>query len=462
MSPTGPRCARLERPFGLACAVRLARSFTLLLVVWLAGAAAVHAQQNLSFEALDAGGMPLGWSASDGAEVTSDATATADGERSLQVTRASEAGATRVTQRAAAAQLRVDGDPRACSACASRVRSEQRRPARPARSGSASTGRAARYSSIATATVVSRTRSESRGWRPPTGNDPEWRHYELELPLPGDVEEIAFGVSVRGAGTVWFDALELTAVATDSAPPATLAAARYVEAALALMREHSLRRAEVDWPVLREQALEYARGATTPAEAHLAVRFAVRALGDRHSYLQSPAVTRELANDRGGERPHGRGTGRAARPPLRQRRAPARAELRGRHSGPASRVRRVVEEHHSTAMTRQGFAVGSSTCGRTPAATSGRCSRGWGPCSRRASSRHPSTPTAGGSPSGTGTVKPGSATTRSCECARRIECERPRRSRCCLGPLRPAPPRCWPWRCAVAPRRARSARPRGA
>ena len=112
MSPTGPRCARLERSFGLACAARLARSFTLLLAVWLAGAASGHAQQNLSFEALDAGGMPLGWSASDGAEVASDATVTADGERSLQVTRASEAGATRVTQRAAAAQLRVDGDPR--------------------------------------------------------------------------------------------------------------------------------------------------------------------------------------------------------------------------------------------------------------------------------------------------------------------------------------------------------------
>ena len=125
-------------------------------------------------------------------------------------------------------------------------------------------------------------------------DDPEWRHYELELPLPGDVEEIAFGVSVRGAGTVWFDALELTAVATDSAPPAPWPRHATSKRRSTSCGEHSLRRAEVDWPVLREQALEYARGATTPAEAHLAVRFAVRALGDRHSYLQSPAVTREL------------------------------------------------------------------------------------------------------------------------------------------------------------------------
>jgi C-terminal processing protease CtpA/Prc len=61
------------------------------------------------------------------------------------------------------------------------------------------------------------------------------------------------------------------------------------------MREHSLRRADVDWPTLRAQALEHARGAATAADAHLAVRFAVRELGDRHSYLQSAAATRALA-----------------------------------------------------------------------------------------------------------------------------------------------------------------------
>ena len=113
--------------------------------------------------------------------------------------------------------------------------------------------------------------------------------------MPRDVDEIAFGVSVRGQGSAWFDALELSAVVTDAWPPAAPAAARYLDAALALMREHSLRRAEVDWPALRAQALEHARGATTAADAHLAVRFAVRELGDRHSYLQSAAATRALA-----------------------------------------------------------------------------------------------------------------------------------------------------------------------
>jgi carboxyl-terminal processing protease len=61
------------------------------------------------------------------------------------------------------------------------------------------------------------------------------------------------------------------------------------------MREHALRRADVDWLSLRAEALEHARGAATAGEAHLAVRFAVRELGDRHSYLQSAAATRALA-----------------------------------------------------------------------------------------------------------------------------------------------------------------------
>jgi C-terminal processing protease CtpA/Prc len=69
---------------------------------------------------------------------------------------------------------------------------------------------------------------------------------------------------------------------------------RYLDAALATMREHALNRAEIDWPSLRTAALEYARGGTDAADAHLAVRFAVRELGDRHSYLQSPRVSLAL------------------------------------------------------------------------------------------------------------------------------------------------------------------------
>jgi hypothetical protein len=127
-----------------------------------------------------------------------------------------------------------------------------------------------------------------------TASSGAWRRYEVELPWPGDVDEIALGVGTRGIGTVWFDDLELHTLATDSLTAPSPAAERYLDAALAILREYALNRAAIDWPTLRTAALEYARGASTAADAHLAVRFAVRELGDRHSYLQSPQISRAL------------------------------------------------------------------------------------------------------------------------------------------------------------------------
>ena len=64
-------------------------------------------------------------------------------------------------------------------------------------------------------------------------------------------------------------------------------------------------------------ALEHARGATTAADAHLAVRFAVRELGDRHSYLQSAARDARAGDDGRLERAHGRAADGAAGPAAR-------------------------------------------------------------------------------------------------------------------------------------------------
>lgn len=275
------------------CVARLGRFVLASLSV--TAAAASGTELNLGFETLDSNGTPLGWSLAGGdAEAASDTTAV-EGERSLKLTRATAEGITRVTQRVPAVLLRAGGD--------------SERTARLRLTGLARTS--APGVSAALWLRVDGSRGplflDSAGYgREPmpeslvasgeaSGSGSEWRRFEIELPLPRDVDEIAFGLSMRGQGSAWFDALELGTVVTDARPPAAPTAARYLDAALALMREHSLRRAEVDWPTLRTQALEHARGATTAAEAHLAVRFAVRELGDRHSYLQSAAATRTLA-----------------------------------------------------------------------------------------------------------------------------------------------------------------------
>jgi hypothetical protein len=290
MFPIGRRCARLERPLRVPRIVRrVIVSFLVSTPLSFAAAGLTDAELNLGFETVDRTGMPADWSAAGDADAASDAAA-AEGERSLKVTRAAP-GVTRVARRVPAEALRPRGDSRSA--------------ARLILTGLA---RAEPGASPAIWLRVDGLRGplflDSGGYAQPSGDsepaaplgggDAAWRRFEVEVPLPGDAEEIAIGVSVRGQGTAWFDALEVRAVLTDSWPPAAEGAVRYLEAALALMREHSLRGADVDWPAVRAQALQHARGATTTADAHLAVRFALRELGDRHSYLQSPAATRAL------------------------------------------------------------------------------------------------------------------------------------------------------------------------
>jgi len=296
MFPSGPRCARPElaaRLRGAARPARLTRSVAAA-VACTAATAALAAQENLGFEALDAAARPIGWTAGGGGEIAADGAA-AEGERSLKVTRASAAGVTRVTQRVPASALRSGANARralklrltglARAPTAGTVASLWLRidgPRGPLFLDSEGFGR-------------ERTAEDARAAPVDAESDGRWHRHELELPLPADVDEIALGVSVRGAGSVWFDGLDLRAVAADGAPPASPAAVRYLDAALDLMRAHALRSRAVDWPVLRAQALEHARGAASPAETHSAVRFALRELGDRHSYLQSAGATRALA-----------------------------------------------------------------------------------------------------------------------------------------------------------------------
>jgi hypothetical protein len=293
MSPTGRRCVPPNPPRAARRLAKRASALARCVAVSssLAAAGLAGAQHNLGFETLD-GGTPAGWTVAGAADVLVD-TRAAEGERSLRVTRV-EPGLTRVSQRVPAQALRLAGEkPRAARL---RLTGLVRAPEP---SGSAalwlridgplgplfldSGGRAREGSADVAAAAPA-----------PSGGS-EWRRLEVELPLPDDVEEVAFGAIVRGQGSGWFDAFELTVRATDAGPPPGPAATRYLDAAIALMREHSLRRAEVEWETLRAQALEHARGAATPADAHLAVRFALRQLGDGHSYLQSVAATRALA-----------------------------------------------------------------------------------------------------------------------------------------------------------------------
>jgi hypothetical protein len=256
------------------------------------------AQQNLGFESVDAAGMPAGWSAF-GPDDAAAASARVDdgvavaGARSLRIERRSGVGATRLAQRLRGGDL---GKLVSGAGSARRIRLSGALQAE----GAA----ASLWLRVAGARGVLYVDSQGEGQErddalPASGaavgaSGRGWGRVTLELPLPDDTEEIAYGVALRGAGAAWFDELQVAVTDTARQPPPSAAARRYVESALALVQQHALATPAVGWEALRRATLEHARGAVAPGDAHLAIRYALRELGDRHSYLQSPRAAGTL------------------------------------------------------------------------------------------------------------------------------------------------------------------------
>lgn len=84
-------------------------------------------------------------------------------------------------------------------------------------------------------------------------------------------------------------ATHVPATATPS-PGLTPVALAYLDEALDYMQRHSLYRERIDWSTLRRETLTRAEGAQTPADTHLAIVYALRQLGDNHSFFFPPAV----------------------------------------------------------------------------------------------------------------------------------------------------------------------------
>lgn len=127
----------------------------------------------------------------------------------------------------------------------------------------------------------------------------DWTRAVIEAPVSASAQRISFGGEARG-GTVWFDDFAVEQLRAAALPAPTNAARRYVEQALSLIQQSSVRRKAVDWKTFRAAAMTQSRGASSAADAHLAVRFALAELHDGHSYFMAPRQMQTLA-----ERPVG-------------------------------------------------------------------------------------------------------------------------------------------------------------
>lgn len=262
----------------------------------LLAASLASAQQNLSFEA--AGEEPVGWgafggrAARDGATVVIDDTTALAGTRSLKIEQRGAATLTRIAQRVPSGALSHDTPARPDSALRVRLTAAVRQGpgnARPEiwlRVGGAQGG--IYLDGLGEG-------GEPASAKAAAAPDAGWSERVLELPLVRDADEVAFGALLSGEGSAWFDDFRVSVVDAAGEPPATAGARRYLDDALDTLEQHSIRRAAVDWDALRAATLRHARGAKDPAGTHLALRYAIYELGDRHSYLQAPRAAAMLA-----------------------------------------------------------------------------------------------------------------------------------------------------------------------
>lgn len=121
----------------------------------------------------------------------------------------------------------------------------------------------------------------------PSATD-RWQHFTLDAPLSALAQEISLGVDFGGRGTIWLDGFSIEPLSAADLPASAPAALAYVDRALAIIEQHSLQRAQIDWPALRDSVYLQARGARDVEGAHLAVSFALGELDDGHSYFMSP------------------------------------------------------------------------------------------------------------------------------------------------------------------------------
>ncbi len=84
---------------------------------------------------------------------------------------------------------------------------------------------------------------------------------------------------------------------TEPLPEETISAiARsYLNAALDIMQTHSINRYKIDWPTLRAQTFQQAGLAQNRRDTHDAIRFALRELGDHHSFFRPPGYQNQKA-----------------------------------------------------------------------------------------------------------------------------------------------------------------------
>jgi len=123
--------------------------------------------------------------------------------------------------------------------------------------------------------------------QPPTAVSPQ--------PAPHQAEEWRLAGSNREAHVM--DAagsVTLAAEVQTAGGPIAPEAAKVLDAAITIVKEHALRADTVDWARVEPEVRAAAGGASKPADVHPAIQMLLERLGDNHSHFMPPAATSEF------------------------------------------------------------------------------------------------------------------------------------------------------------------------
>jgi hypothetical protein len=123
----------------------------------------------------------------------------------------------------------------------------------------------------------------------------EWATYTIEGDVAQDSTGIAYGLLLAGSGVAWVDEVSIEDIGPASAPdPAPDPTAQrppvdpdlLLFSAIAMLREHHINSASVDWPRVVAEAKGRIEPGDGPRAAYPAIQYVIDALNEKHTMLR--------------------------------------------------------------------------------------------------------------------------------------------------------------------------------